>query len=424
MFRVALSLLCISLAVSACSSRKHETPGTGAPLSAKPRPKPPIAQPSRRHWEVTVTAGHRDQEAQLVTVNLEQNPPARSVQVREQNGASVLAQVAPGILTFRMNPLKAGAQTRYLVEEDLSPVKPDRSGMRATQDGEGIKLSLDGRPLLTYVNRRHEPKGVPPAASRGGYLHPLYTPAGVLVTDDFPKSKPYQHGIWTTWQKLESAGSHPDFWDLSKAKGHVAVESIGSVWGGPLAAGFDARQYFTDFDKRRGMTALRESWDVSAYRGADQYAVVDLASRQEAINGPVTFESNPVGGILVRGSRDWQQGNAIFMTSEGRDRRKAKGTTARWCYLGGKSGGKQAGIAILSHPGNPRAPETVYVDPTDPVMGFAPAAKQPLSLPARGALRLRYRYVVLDGAPDSKLFDKLWDEFANPPETQVRLLSH
>jgi hypothetical protein len=421
MFRVTLALLCISVAVPSCNSRKQETAKASAASPAKPAPKPPVVQ-ARRHWEVTVAAGRRNQDAQVVIVNLEQNPPPRGVQVREANGASVTAQVAPGILAFRMNPLKAGEQARYLVDEDPTPAKPDAAGMRATQDGLGIKLALGGRPLLNYVNRPDEPKGTPMAASRGGYLHPLYTPAGVLLTDDFPKNKPYQHGIWTAWQKLENQGSRPDFYDLGKGKGRVAVESIGTVWDGPLAAGFDARQYFTDFDKRKGLTALRESWDVSAYRGADTYAIVDLRSAQQAVNGPVTFEPNAIGGILVRGNRDWQS-NAIVMTSEGRDRRNAKGTTARWCYLGGKSGGKQAGIAILSHPSNPRAPEAVFIDPTDPLMGFAPAAKQPLSLAARAALSLHYRYVLLDGAPDRKLLDKLWDEFAAPPETQIRLLS-
>lgn len=419
MSRVTLSLLCISVALSSCHSRKQETAGSKAPAASPAKPAKPVQ--AHRHWEVTVAAGRRNRDAQVVIAKLAQKPAPRSVQVREQNGASVTAQVAPGILAFRMNPLKAGEQARYVVDEDQTPAKPDPAGMQATQDNLGIRVALGGRPLLNYVNRPNEPKGTPMAASRGGYLHPLYTPAGVLLTDDFPKNKPYQHGIWTAWQKLETQGSHPDFYDLSKGKGRVAVESIGTVWDGPLAAGFDARQYFTDLDKRKGMTALRESWDVSAYRAAESYAIVDLTSAQAAINGPVTFEPNPLGGILVRGNRDWQR-NAVFMTSEGRDRRSAKGTTARWCYLGGKSGGKQAGIAILSHPSNP-GPEAVYADSTDPVMGFAPAAKQPLSLELRGALSLCYRYVLLDGAPDSKLLDKLWDDYANPPETQVRLLS-
>jgi hypothetical protein len=124
----------------------------------------------------------------------------------------------------------------------------------------------------------------------------------------------------------------------------------------------------------------------------------------------------------VRGNRDWQGGKSIFMTSEGTDRGKTLGGTARWCYLGGKSGGKQAGIAILSHPQNSKMPESVFIDLVDPVMGFAPTAKNPLIVPAHHSIILKYRYVALDGAPDSKLIDKLWADFATPPGTRVRAI--
>jgi hypothetical protein len=36
---------------------------------------------------------------------------------------------------------------------------------------------------------------------------------------------------------------------------------------------------------------------------------------------------------------------------------------------------------------------------------------------------LKYRFVVLDGKPDKKLLDRLWDDFANPPTVEARLLA-
>jgi len=39
------------------------------------------------------------------------------------------------------------------------------------------------------------------------------------------------------------------------------------------------------------------------------------------------------------------------------------------------------------------------------------------------ALKLRYRFVVLDGKPDRKLLDHLWDDSRNPPAVDVRLLA-
>lgn len=422
MFRVAFSSLCLCLVASACSSREPKSVSSSAPAT-KPAPrkiKPPIKRAYQ--WEVTVQAGEQDCDAQLVTVALPRKPPVQAVQVRELNGDKVVAQMTTkNVLAFRIKPLKARAQTTFVVDEDQSPAPPGKRGMQATASDGGIKLTHDGRPVLSYVRQPLAGRHVVPAAVRGGYLHPLYTPAGMPLTDDFPKDKPFQHGIWTAWQKVESAGSHPDFWDLTQGKGRVAVESIGSAWGGPLAAGFDARQYFSDLDRRVGMTVLRESWEVVAYGGTDRYTLVDLRATQEAINSAITLGANPFGGILVRGSRGWQGSKAVFLSSDGKDRNEALGTTARWCYLGGGGGGKQAGIAILTHPDNPRASEALFIDPVDPLMGFAPTAKAALALKPRGTFSLKYRYVLLDGAPDSKLFDKLWTEFANPPKIQVRV---
>ena len=356
MIRVALVLLSVSLASFACSCRtqeapkatKQEAPKTTAPAKiAKPMhviSAPPAADKSTRHWEVTVAAGAQDREAQVVTVSLPRNPPLQAVTVREANGAKVVAQMqGPNVVAFRSKPLKAGAEVNYLVDEDEHPAKPDKSGMQAVQNGDGIKLSWNGRPVVGYVSRPQTArKDFPPAAARGGYLHPLYSPAGVLVTDDSPKDQPFQHGIWTTWQKVETAGSRPDFWDLTKAKGGAAVESIGTVWGGPLAAGFDARQFFTDFDQHKGTTVLREAWDVRALRGSERATLVDVSSSLQAVNGDVTLGTNPFGGIMVRGNRDWQGDKAIFLTSEGADRGKGLGL-ARALVLPGRQERRQAG---------------------------------------------------------------------------------
>jgi hypothetical protein len=200
---------------------------------------------------------------------------------------------------------------------------------------------------------------------------------------------------------------------------------VGPLWGGPLCGGFGSHQFFTDLDGRPGTTALREGWSVNAFRGLGRasYFVVDLESNLEALNGQILLQENPWGGINIRGNRDWQGADkSVFLTSEGQARAKAQGQAAHWCYLGGKSGGKPAGVAILAHPQNTTSPEGLFIDPEDPAMGFAPSKNGPLTLRPGRLLNLKYRFVVLDGKPDSKLFDRLWNDFASPPEVSVRLL--
>jgi hypothetical protein len=353
-------------------------------------------------------------------------PPAKSVLVREPGGGRVPSQMrADGQVAFRVKAMKAGSQAIYLAEE--GGAASGKGGVLAVRVPEGVKLTVDGLPILTYQTQRSQVrKEVAPVYARNGYIHPLYSPAGVMVTDDYPKDKPYQHGIWSGWQKVEFGNSHPDFWDTSLQKGRVAVESVAPLWVGPLLGGFGSHQFFTDMDGRIGSTALREGWSVTAFRDSRRapYFVVDLESRQEVLNGQITLGQNQFGGITMRGSRDWQGGGkSIFLTSQGQDRGKAQGAPAHWCYLGGKSGGKLAGVAILAHPQNTREPEAVFVDQEAPVVGFAPTRNGPIPLSSGRPLSLKYRFVVLDGKPDSKLFDRLWNDFVDPPAVEVRFLA-
>jgi hypothetical protein len=362
-----------------------------------------------------------------VSALLPGTPLVKYVLVRAPNGAGVPSQMqGEGQVAFRAKALKAGAQAIYLAEERESAAASGKGGVLAVQAPDGVKLTIDGKPILTYQTQRQPVrKDIGPEYWRNGYLHPLYSPAGVVVTDDYPKDKPYQHGIWSGWQKVESAGSHPDFWDAGLNKGRVAMESVAPLWGGPFRGGFDSHQFFTDLDARAGSTVLREGWSVTTFRDASRapYFVVDLQSSQEAINGQAILGENPFGGITMRGNRDWQGAvHSLFLTSEGQERAKAQGEAARWCYLGGKSSGKLAGVAILSHPQNRKQPEAIFIDPEDPVMGFAPTKNGPITLRPGELLKLQYRFVVLDGKPDRKLFDRLWNDFANPPEVEVRLL--
>jgi hypothetical protein len=397
-------------------------------------PQAPTAPPAdaappalHRRWEITVKAGPHACEDVTLSALLPGTPTVKFASVRAPNGARVPSQMqADGQVAFRAKAMAAGAQAIYLAEEGESAAAPAKGGVLAVQAPDGVKLTIDGKPILTYQTQRQPGrKDIAPEYWRNGYLHPLYSPAGVVVTDDYPKNRPYQHGIWSGWQKVEFGASHPDFWDTGLKKGRAATESVTPLWGGPLRGGFGSHQFFTDMDGRMGATVLREGWSVTAFRdsGPAPYFVVELESLQEALTGPATLGENPLGGITLRGNRDWQgAGRSVFLTSEGQDRVKAQGAAARWCYLGGKSGGKLAGVAILAHPQNSKRPEAMFVDPEEPVMGFAPTKNGPIVVRPGKPLQLKYRFVVLDGKPDSKLFDRLWNDFANPPTVEARLL--
>jgi hypothetical protein len=82
--------------------------------------------------------------------------------------------------------------------------------------------------------------------------------------------------------------------------------------------------------------------------------------------------------------------------------------------------GAAAGIAMLGHPGNFRAPEPMRVHPTDPYLCFAPSRLGGWSIAADRPFTARYRFVAADGPADAAMLDRLWRDFADPPRVTVQ----
>jgi hypothetical protein len=168
-------------------------------------------------------------------------------------------------------------------------------------------------------------------------------------------------------------------------------------------------------------TLLRESWDVRVYRRPQRgnYFLFDLDSETEAPrNAKVQISKAALGGIAVRGRGAWAKGKGGLdeLSSEG----KGRAEHARWAFMGGQEKGKTAGIAVLSHPSNVGAPQALsHENNPQPFLNFTPVAEGALDVNAPLPLHQRYRFVALDGKPDTQLLERLWRDFAEPPAVTV-----
>src|SRR5688572_27171095 len=101
------------------------------------------------------------------------------------------------------------------------PAQPAGGVVAEEADGV-ITVKTGGREVLRY---RGKPGGLPAGYDesilRGGYIEAVYTPAGVLVSDDYPPDHKHHHGIWSPWTKTVFEGRHPDFWNMGDKTGKV-----------------------------------------------------------------------------------------------------------------------------------------------------------------------------------------------------------
>ena len=105
-------------------------------------------------------------------------------------------------------------------KRDSTDWKRQIRGLRRTplvtcvDSGEELVLSVGEKPVLKYQHAVKEaPEGIEPVYRRSGYIHPVFTPSGRVITDDFPPDEPHQHGIFFAWVNTTVAGHNVNFWD-------------------------------------------------------------------------------------------------------------------------------------------------------------------------------------------------------------------
>ncbi|MFM1770748.1 MAG: hypothetical protein RJA22_3277, partial [Verrucomicrobiota bacterium] len=194
-------------------------------------------------------------------------------------------------------------------------------------------------PLLEYQG---EPgplprAGIPDLYRRGGYLHPIRTLSGQVVTDDFPANHLHHHGVWWSWTKTTFDGRQPDFWNMGQGKGRVDFVGVEASWDGPVQAGFRARHRFIDLTSGQPVPVLEETWDVTL-GAAGTVWWFDLVSTQRCSGPlPLRLPKYHYGGLGLRGPFAWNGAtNARFRTSEGvTNRVEAHAQRSRWCDVAG-----------------------------------------------------------------------------------------
>jgi hypothetical protein len=354
---------------------------------------------------------------------------------RLQDHRPVPVQVVPStpraVAWILDEPLAAGATRRYRLEATAASAPERGPGVACIHDDKNLELKVDGKPVLTYHMATVEsPSGIDPVFRRSGQIHPLLTPSGLEVTDDFPPDHAHQHALFFAWVNTTFGGRHVDFWNQKEKTGTVEHARLVRTLGGPVFGEFEAKLRHVVLNAPGGpRPALDETWTVRAYRLSKAY-VVDLESDQTpAGDEPLMINKYHYGGFGIRGNRQWfdpsargnarpdpaRSGRSDFLTSEGKGRRDGNHTRPRWVDLSGKVGAGFGGVAILDSPTNFRFPQPVRLHPNKPYFVFAPMVLGEFAIEPGSHYVSRYRLVVHDGPPDVPVIERAWRDYAEPP---------
>jgi hypothetical protein len=291
-----------------------------------------------------------------------------------------------------------------------------------------MQLLYGDLPVFSYrFGTKYPPEGVNPLFKRSGFIHPLWSPGGEMLTRIQPPDHYHHYGIWGPWTKTHIDGREVDFWNLAKGEGTVEFAGFISKFAGDIFSGFQAHQKHMDFGGQgKDQVAMNEILDVRVWNTADQTWVIDytttLTSPLE--NGIMLDAYRYGGGIGFRATEIWHKDNCTVLTSEGKTRIDADGSFARWCIVEGESSTDEgrSGILFLSHPSNRMHPEPMRVWPLDANQNhgdmffeFTPIRYEDWKIQPNQVYSLKYRMIVFDGAITPDEAERYWNSFAVSP---------
>ncbi len=274
--------------------------------------------------------------------------------------------------------------------------------LRAFESDLAIEIRRGDALVLRY--RKQPPAAAaqhPSNLARSGFIHPLVTPSGRVVTDDLSPKHPHQHGLFFAWTKTTFKGREVEFWNEHIGKGKIRYAKTLSLLNAVDHAGFEVEHHWDDLTAPEGPeTALIEIWRVTV-RQADAAYILELESRQRcAGDAPLRVEQYHYGGMAIRGSAQWLETDEKLMrTSEGLERVAGNHTRPAWVQMAGLVDGAMCGIRITPDPGNFRHPQWARLHSNLPYFVFSPMIEEPFDITPGENHVSRFRIEVFDGDP-------------------------
>ncbi|MDZ7720842.1 MAG: PmoA family protein [Balneolaceae bacterium] len=377
---------------------------------------------AQKKYEIHVSAGLFDRSDTVVSFYFPDSVEPGVYQLESSSGNNPVLQVDDSNKGwFILDELSMGESRVY--EFSADPIESNNH-MSNQMDSTQITFLSEGQMVLSYYHGDNNPTELDERYKRGGYIHPVYSPNGVVLTAHLNPMHPHQSGIWSAWTKTEFEGRNPDFWNIHNNTGRVdQADRLEKSWEGPVHTGFHARHFFKDLSAPEPLIAVNEEWKVYVYKSAKDhsYQIFDLVVTQSVNSGkPLILPEYHYGGVGFRGNREWDNPeNMTFLTSDGLGR-EGNETRPKWTHIGGLVGRELAGMTVMDHPKNFRYPQPVRIHPEEPYFVYAPTQLGEMRIEPGSPYTARYRYVTYDGEPNPEELDRLWNDYAYPPGVTVK----
>lgn len=313
---------------------------------------------------------------------------------------------------------------------ELAQVQQTPAGreMSLTKNDGALVIGSGDKKLLQYNFKTvYPPPGVDTVFKRSAFIHPLWSPRGQSLTRIQPPDHYHHYGIWNPWTHLLYKGDTLDLWNLNAKKGTVRFAHFIEAQAGQVFAEYGALHEHVAFRRSGHEVMINEVQTVRVYRPSDHnFYVADITISMTCVTAPVLLLKYRYGGLGWRTTEQWNKDNSEVLTSDGKKRRNADGSKARWCLVQGAVDDDHAGVLMMSFPTNYNHPEPLRIWPEDQYKrgdmfaNFSPTKDKDWLLEPGKNYVLRYRFIVFNGPFTEAQSEAAWQNFSAPPSVTVK----
>lgn len=273
--------------------------------------------------------------------------------------------------------------------------------VKIAKTSQSLEVTKDNKPVLSYQIAEKLPEGKTPYYKRGAFIHPLYSPNGKILSDDFPEGHMHQHGLFFAFVNTIFKGEKLDFWNQQQETGTIQFSKLINYKSGPVFGQFQTEQ---DHISLKHGVVLKERWVVTIYN-TEPYRIDIQTTLKNVSTDTLFIQDHRYGGMAFRATKAWNKEDPIhfqnasnFYTNEAKNRAAANHSRPLWSALTGLIEGQNAGVALFGHPTNFRYPEPIRIHPEMPYFCIAPMVGEAFAIAPKDVFLGTYTFFSFDGA--------------------------
>jgi len=275
---------------------------------------------------------------------------------------------------------------------------------------EGLLFMENGEKILFYQT---EPKNYQGEYKRCNYIHPLWGLDGTVLTEDFPADHLHHRGIFWAWHQVWINGQRiGDPWTISDFEQNVSDTEFQSLNDG---SGELKSEVFWKSNKwiKNGVKVpyLKENITITIHPRETDYRKIDFEISLCALEDKLTIGgSEDIKGYSGFSVRIVLPDDVIFTGPEGKIEPKVTPVESDgYINISGSMcrDGKNAGIVILDHPGNPGYPQLWILRNKNSMQNAVYPGNKVVPISTDKPLVLKYSLLVYSGKLGAEKIKKI-----------------